>query len=139
MKDTNLEKEMITETDETPIKQFRSTTTKKKQKIFIKIFIKNNALVQLSCEEAKITRETYYRWINDYPEFKKAIDDAVEHKLDLLENRLNKLIEKGDTQATIFATKCLLKHRGYKEKQEVEVSGNVNVNILNVDPISNNN
>ena len=45
-------------------------------------------------------------------------------------------METGDTQATIFTAKCLLKQRGYIEKKDINVSGNMNVNILSIDPIS---
>lgn len=120
--------------DSEPVKKFRYQSKAAKQKLFIKTFIKNNAMVQTTCEEVGITKKTYYEWLKD-EKFKTAVDDAVEHKLDLLESKLQKLIDKGDVTATIFAVKCLLKQRGYTEKKEVEVSGNLNVSILSVDPI----
>ncbi len=115
-------------------KKYRYQSKLAKQKMFITEFIRNNAMVQTTCDKIGITRKTYYEWLKD-EKFKDAIDDAVERKLDRLESRVNDLVDKGDTTMTIFAAKCLLKNRGYKEKQEVEVNANVNVNVLNVDPI----
>lgn len=124
----------ITKSDEQP-KKYRYQTVAARKKLFIKAFAKNNAMIQTTCDEIGITRTTYYEWLKKDPKFKEECDNAVERKLDRLEGKLNALIEKGDVTTTIFATKCLLKNRGYKEKQEVEVNANLNVNILNVDPI----
>ncbi len=117
-------------------KKYRYQSKAAKQKLFIQKFVKNNAMVQTTCDEVGITRKTYYEWLKE-EKFKLAIDDAIERKLDKLENKVNDLIDKGDTTMTIFAAKCLLKNRGYKEKQEIEVNGNLNVKLFNIDPISN--
>lgn len=117
-----------------PIKKYRYQSKAAKQKLFIQQFVNHNAMVQETCDAVGITRKTYYEWLKD-EKFKEEINDAVERKLDRLENKLQTLIDRGDVTATIFAVKCLLKNRGYREKQEVEVSGNLNVSILSVDPI----
>lgn len=115
----------------------RSSQSEAMKKLFIPQFIANNGLIQTTCDKVGIKRQTYYEWIKTDPKFKEAVEDAIEKRLDWLEQRMNELIEKGDVQTTLFAVKCLLKKRGYVDKQEVEVTGNLNVNILNVDPIEN--
>lgn len=107
-----------------------------KQKQFIQTLIQNNFLIQKSCDAFGIHYRTYQEWCKDQS-FKDSVEDALERKLDMIEEKLYKLIEKGDVTTTIFMAKCLLKKRGYVDKKEVEVSGNLNVRILNVDPIEN--
>ena len=46
--------------DSEPVKKFRYQSKAAKQKLFIKTFIKNNAMVQTTCEEVGITKKTYY-------------------------------------------------------------------------------
>ena len=115
-------------------KQLESTKTKKR--IFIANFIANQGMVQMSCDSVGINRTTYARWCKKDAKFVQNIQAAMERKLDKIETKLLNLVENGDTQATIFSAKCLLKQRGYTEKKDINVTGNLNVNILSIDPIS---
>ena len=115
-------------------KQLESTKTKKR--IFIANFVQNQGMVQMSCDSVGINRTTYARWCKKDAKFVENIQAAMERKLDKIETKLLNLVETGDTQATIFTAKCLLKQRGYVEKKDINVSGNMNVNILSIDPIS---
>ena len=115
-------------------KQLESTKTKKR--IFIANFVQNQGMVQMSCDSVGINRTTYARWCKKDAKFVENLQAAMERKLDKIETKLLNLVEAGDTQATIFSAKCLLKQRGYIEKKDINVSGNMNVNILSIDPIS---
>ena len=115
-------------------KQLESTKTKKR--IFIANFVQNQGMVQMSCDSVGINRVTYERWCKKDIKFVENLQAAMERKLDKIETKLLNLVETGDTQATIFTAKCLLKQRGYVEKKDINVSGNMNVNILSIDPIS---
>ena len=115
-------------------KQLESTKTKKR--IFIANFVQNQGMVQMSCDAVGINRTTYARWCKKDAKFVQNIQAAMERKLDKIETKLLNLVETGDTQATIFTAKCLLKQRGYTEKKDINVTGNMNVNILSIDPIS---
>ena len=90
----------------------------------------------MSCDSVGINRVTYERWCKKDAKFVENIQAAMERKLDKIETKLLNLVENGDVQATIFSAKCLLKSRGYVEKKDINVSGNMNVNILSIDPIS---
>ena len=111
-------------------------STKAKKRIFIANFVANQGMVQMSCDSVDINRTTYERWCKKDAKFVQNIQAAMERKLDKIETKLLNLVEAGDTQATIFSAKCLLKQRGYVEKKDINVSGNMNVNILSIDPIS---
>lgn len=107
---------------------------KLKQKLFITTFIKNRCMIASTCEEMGITSKCYYEWLSD-EEFADAINDAIEKLHDRIENVLYEKIEKEkDTTSLIFWLKTKGKKRGYIEKQQLEVNGNVNVKILNIDP-----
>ena len=87
-----------------------------------------NVCVQLNakklytaCKQANISRQTYYRWIED-ESFSELCDNVKEGLIDLAENQLLNKIKKGDITAIIFFLKCRGKKRGYTEKQEVEIS-----------------
>ena len=111
-------------------------STKAKKRIFIANFVANQGMVQMSCDSVGINRVTYERWCKKDAKFVQNIQAAMERKLDKIETKLLNLVETGDTQATIFTAKCLLKQRGYIEKKDINVTGNMNVNILSVDPIA---
>ena len=56
------------------------------------------------------------------PEFAAKVDAIREAQKDFVEDALIKKIAEGDTKAIIFASKCLLKDRGYNEKQQIDVN-----------------
>ena len=111
-------------------------STKAKKRIFITNFVQNKGMVQMSCDSVGINRVTYERWCKKDVKFVENLQAAMERKLDKIETKLLNLVETGDTQATIFTAKCLLKQRGYTEKKDINVTGNMNINILSIDPIS---
>jgi phage antirepressor YoqD-like protein len=82
-----------------------------------------------TCKLAGISRWTFYRWLKENEEFKKAIDNANvnEYKKDFIENALLSLVQKKNPAAVIFAAKTQLKDRGYIEKSEVEHSGTMTI------------
>lgn len=114
----------------------QAESTKAKKRIFVANFVANQGMVQMSCDSVGINRTTYERWCKKDAKFVESLQAAMERKLDKIETKLLNLVEAGDTQATIFSAKCLLKQRGYVEKKDINVTGNMNVNILSIDPIS---
>lgn len=88
-------------------------------------------IVTIACKATGIERSTHYNWLKIDQKYKAAIDDIAELPLDYTENKLLKLIDKGDTAATIFYMKTKGKKRGYVERQEVDVneSGSYTIKI----------
>ena len=87
-----------------------------------KACLRNNlGHISRACESAKISRGTYYKWI-DEAEFKEQVDAVNEGLVDHVEHQLLKKIDMGDTTAIIFYLKTKGKNRGYVEKQEVSLS-----------------
>ena len=72
-----------------------------------------------AAKQVGIDRTTHYTWLDDDPGYKAAVADLKEYKKDFIESKLIKLINDGDTAATIFAAKTQLKDRGYVERTEL--------------------
>lgn len=75
-------------------------------------------IVAIACEKSGIGRTTYYRWRDTDVEFAQAVDDILQTQGDFVESNLLRLIEHGDTSATIFYCKTKLKSRGYTERDK---------------------
>lgn len=80
---------------------------------------KSLGVVTTAAEMVGINRKSHYDWYNNDPEYKAAVDELKDVALDFAVTALHKLIEKGDTAATIFYCKTQGKKRGYIERQEL--------------------
>jgi hypothetical protein len=91
---------------------------------FIKAYQANFGIVAGACKSVNISRTTYYNWLKDDPEFKAAVEaiEPVNDLLDLAENKLVHLINKGNPAAIFFLLKTKGKERGYIERQEIDAS-----------------
>ena len=92
-----------------------------KKETFLKSLKSNLGNISEACKSIKISRQTYYRWIDKDDDFKQSCEDVSESLLDLAENKLLEKINKYDTTSIIFFLKTKGKKRGYIEKQEFEV------------------
>ena len=72
-----------------------------------------------------IDRTTHYVWLDNDEAYKKAVADIENVAIDFAESHLHKQIKKGNTPATVFYLKTKGKKRGYVEKQELDVTGEI--------------
>lgn len=80
----------------------------------------------IACKNCNITRKTFYDWKKNDEKFAEEIEYIRNNELvDFLENALFQRVQEGDTTAIIFGLKTLGKERGYVERKENVVSGNV--------------
>lgn len=84
-------------------------------------------VIKQAADQVGVTRQVHYKWLKEDPEYAERILELKEMKKDFVESKLMRLIQDGDTAATIFAAKTLLKDRGYVERQEIEHSGDMNI------------
>jgi hypothetical protein len=92
--------------------------------------VKAKGIVTKACEVLQMPRSTYYLWYNSDPEFKSEADSINDVVLDFAEDKLYKLVDDGDTAATIFLLKTRGKKRGYVEKSEVDLRTPDGVTVL---------
>lgn len=107
----------------TELKSFQ-LSAHQNQLLFLHTWYKADFNVTRTLQYLGIPRDTYSNW-RSIPRFKKMMEEMMEIKKDFYEDALVKSVRRGETQAIIFANKSLNRDRGYSDKKEVEVSGNV--------------
>lgn len=74
--------------------------------------------ISASCDKTGISRQTYYQWLEDDPEFAKEVAHIKERSVDFVEGCLFQQIKNGNATSTIFFLKTRARHRGYVEVRE---------------------
>lgn len=107
------------------------------KKRMIEALSKSLGIVKTACEALPISRQTHYRWLEEDPQYKQAVEDIAEEAIDFAESKLFEKIEgitvtngtddegkpriytvpPSDT-AIIFYLKTKGKKRGYVERTE---------------------
>ncbi|MFA5080289.1 MAG: hypothetical protein WC472_01550 [Candidatus Paceibacterota bacterium] len=100
---------------------------KKEQKDFIEAY-KKAWTITSACLKVNINRDTYYEWVEKYPDFKKRIDDVNFSQCDFAETQLVKLLHDGDKTSLFFWLKH--KHPDYMSTR-VQVEGFIKTHNLN--------
>lgn len=72
---------------------------------------------------------TLYGWIRRSSQLQKALQAIKESHIDLAETKLLQNVKDGDPGSIFFMLKCLGKNRGYIEKQQIEHSGDMTINV----------
>ena len=85
--------------------------TRSKKRAMIKSMESTLGNVTASIRGVGINRSTHYKWMQDDPKYKVAIDEVIEIDLDFTEAALRKKIRAGDLKAIIFHLKTRGKHR----------------------------
>lgn len=106
---------------------------KHNQEMLILAYKKFFGNISRACAEVGLTRQTWGNYMREYPEFKQAAEDVIEHIHDEVESALHKNIFSGDTTAQIFYLKTRCKHRGYVERQEIVQSNVIRVGFDDTD------
>lgn len=81
----------------------------------------NLGIVSTSCVNADVSRATHYRWLTEDEEYKAYVKEIQEAAIDFVESKLYEKIKDKDTASIIFYLKSKAKHRGYVERQQIEV------------------
>lgn len=88
--------------------------------------LKKTPVVQIACERTSIGRSSYYRWLEDYPDFAKrsneAIKDGESLVSDMAESQLLAAIRDGNLGAVEFWLKS--HHKNYTNRIEITSNNN---------------
>jgi hypothetical protein len=98
-------------------------TTRKLKAAMVEAMRATFGIINQAAQQVGIHRTTHYTWMSSDPEYAATINEYKEVKKDFIESKLIKLINEGDTAATIFAAKTQLKDRGYIERTEYSGPG----------------
>jgi hypothetical protein len=100
-----------------------------KKRAMIEALEKTLGIVTQAANMVGIHRTTHYLWLEQDEVYKQAVEGITDIALDFAEGKLHQRIKDDSDTAIIFYLKTKGKKRGYIERSEVDMSGNVGVNI----------
>jgi RNA binding exosome subunit len=108
-------------------------TNKNKENVLIALK-KHLGVVKYACEEAGISRKTFYVYCQD-PEFKKQVEMVDEMTIDFVEHKLLKKINEESEKSIHFYLRFKGKNRGYSDSVDITSGGDkiltdININIV---------
>lgn len=80
-------------------------------------------IVSAACNEVGISRNTFYMWYKEDPEFKRDVDELNDVTLDFVENQLLKKVKEGSERSILFYMKYKGKKRGYNDSLDITSGG----------------
>lgn len=89
-------------------------------------------LLTLVAKKAGVSYWTIWKYAQDFPSVKQALDERKEEMLDMAEGQLYSKIKNGNIAAIIFFLKTQGKERGYIERSELTGAGGVPLMQVNV-------
>jgi predicted DNA-binding transcriptional regulator AlpA len=104
------------------------------KKALLEALEKSLGVVTTACKQVGIDRTTFYRYYKEDLEFKKQVDVRSNVAIDFAESQLFKQIQSGNPTSTIFYLKTKAKKRGYVERQEIEMGGDIKSEIIEWKP-----
>jgi hypothetical protein len=110
---------------------------KVKKQLFMQAWCSCNFNPSRACQMINLSPSIYKRWLDD-DDFKELISQIDSHKKNFFEECLVKSAKAGEVAAILFANRTLNRDRGYGDKAELEITGNLNhrhQNVLNFDEL----
>lgn len=115
-------------------KVVRSILDKHGEAVVIEQLKKFNGYLHPAAKALGVDRSTLSKWMDKHPATRAAIEDSLEIRLDVAESKLDAAINQGEAWATCFFLKCKGQKRGYIEKHQLDVSGEVaHVNVIDLE------
>jgi hypothetical protein len=97
------------------------------KRLLIEALEKHLGIVTQACRAVNVSRETFYKYCREDPEFQSKVEAIRELTLDFVESKLLTQIEAGNVTAAIFYLKTQGKRRGYVETTEIITGERSNV------------
>ena len=95
----------------------KSLTTKRKKKLFLEALSKRLLNVSAACKVVGISRNTVYRWRDEDDTFKKDWDNVAEEFYDNIEMKHRGYVEKTETDLTVNPFLELMKKATSDDKE----------------------
>lgn len=109
--------------------------TKVRQNLFIHSWVCSNFCISKALRKVNISRAVFDKWRENDPEFLELINQIEVCKKDFFEEKLVSLVAHNNTKAILHVNKTKNRDRGYGEKTVVEVTGNVNHQLIRLDEL----
>lgn len=101
----------------------KAKTTEANKQAFLKAYQANLCMVTKTCQQMKLSRTQYYYWLQDDPEFAKAIEEAEADQIEFVEDALLKRIKEGSDSSIQFYLKTKGKKAGYATQVDITSNG----------------
>lgn len=119
------------ENDDSGYDKARQLLSKKacriRQQLLVYSILSSNFNLSKALRRVGITRSTFNKWAETDPNFVVLLNEVQEIKGDFFEEGLMKLVQQGDSPATIFSNRTFNKKRGYGE--HISTSADINVTV----------
>jgi hypothetical protein len=79
-------------------------------------------IVTPALEMINLSRSVYYNWLKTDPGFREEVNAIEESRYDFVETKMVERINAGSDTMLIWYSKTKMKHRGFIERTEVEVT-----------------
>lgn len=103
----------------------RDKGTKARQHLFFHALVELNMNVNAAMRINNLDKKVIDYWIESDFEFAGLFNQIKWYKQNFYEAALIRLVDAGDSAATIFANKTYNRDRGYNEKHEIQINGAV--------------
>ena len=95
------------------------------------LIVQHKGFVTRICKSAGISRQAFYRRLENYPKLKEKLDASRDEIVDFAESKLIELINEKHYPSIRFYLETQGKDKGYVIKQEIDNKHTIN-NILEV-------
>ena len=102
--------------------------TTKEQREAVLENLRQGVTIDMACKSAGIARDTYYKWRQKSKEFKRAIKEAKNSRIEKVEDALLANAVKGNITAQIFFL-CNRAKQDWESVNKVEHRGGIEVNL----------
>lgn len=105
---------------------------KQNKKLLLEALERSLGIVTTACKEVGISRNQFYIYMNTDEEFKKAVNEQEEIRLDFVEHQLLKKIKDGNERSILFYLKYRGKNRGYTDSIDITSNGKDIINDIQI-------
>lgn len=100
-----------------------SRAVRNRKKTFLRYLSAHRGVVTNAAKSARISRPTYYAWLDKDPMFRRLVDEIKEETIDFVEDKMFNLIEKESEGMIKYYLSRIAKDRGYIETSKKEITG----------------
>jgi hypothetical protein len=101
-----------------------------RQQLVVYSVLSSNFNLTKALKRVGVSRSMFNRWAENDPDFVALLNEVQEIKGDFFEEGLMKLVQQGDSPATIFGNRTFNRKRGYGEHISTTTDVNVTVAAL---------
>ena len=98
----------------------RAACTKEK---ILEVLADNKGLIYNSLKQTGLSSSTFYKWMDEDPEFKKAVEATEIIEINYVRSKLAQLIDENNPQAIMFFCKA---KNGFVETKKIDATVNAN-------------